>query len=217
MVATALARRCRVDAKRFARWTGTSPLVDTARADRAELRHGMMEYRCRDQRWIAASRVRCFATLLDLSTYSRWWTLVAVTPEGSSQLRPGVRFQFSGARPGGARFKWSAEVLEIEAPARIELAYTGGEYVGRTAWELEAVGSGTVVTYVYRGIRPISQRARDHFARWGTRLHSVAMQEDALAGLARLLGGPRVELDDEAWRKDVQRRVAAGIPALEAG
>jgi hypothetical protein len=43
------------------------------------------------------------------------------------------------------------------------------------------------------------------------------MQEDALAGLARLLGGPGAELDDAAWRKDVQRRVAAGIRGLEVG
>lgn len=40
------------------------------------------------------------------------------------------------------------------------------------------------------------------------------MQEDALAGLARALGGPGAERDDAAWRSDVQRRVAAGIRAL---
>ena len=117
--------------------------------------------------------------------------LVSVTPAGmTSRLRPGARFAFSGSRPGGERFEWTAEVLEIEAPARIELAYAGGEYEGRTAWELETVGNGTTVAYIYRGVRPLSQRARDHFARWGTRLHSVAMREDALAGLARLHGGP---------------------------
>jgi hypothetical protein len=42
------------------------------------------------------------------------------------------------------------------------------------------------------------------------------MKEDALAGLTRLLGGPGAEMDDDAWRKDVQRRVAAGIRALDA-
>jgi len=175
-----------------------------------------VEYRCRDECRIAAPRVRCFELLMDLSTYSRWWTLVAVTPDGrSTRLAPGFRFFFSGARPGGERFEWSAEVLEIEEPARIELAYTGGEYVGRTAWELEEVGDGTLVAYVYRGVKPISQRGRDHFARWGTRLHSVAMKEDALAGLARILGGSGSELDDAAWRMDVRRRVVAGIRALE--
>jgi uncharacterized protein YndB with AHSA1/START domain len=176
------------------------------------------EHRCRDEAHIAASGVRCFDLLADLSTYARWWTLVTVTPEGrTSRLVPGLRFQFSGARLGGERFEWMAEVLEIEEARRIEMAYAGGEYVGRTAWELEPVGNGTLVSYVYRGVRPMSPRSRAHFARWGTRLHSVAMREDALAGLARLLGGPGAELDDDAWRRDVARRVAAGIRTLEAG
>ena len=175
-----------------------------------------VEYRCRDERIIGASRVRCFETLMDLSTYSRWWTLVAVAPEGpGSRLRPGGRFQFIGTRPGGERFEWAAEVAEIEEPSRIELAYAGGDYVGRTAWELHAVRDGTLVAYVYRGVSANSPRSRDHFARWGTRLHTVAMKEDALAGLARLLEGSGAEGDDKAWRKDVQRRVAAGIRLLE--
>ena len=55
------------------------------------------EYRCRDERTIAAPRIRCFETLIDLSTYSRWWTLVTVTPEaGSPRLTTGARFRFSG-------------------------------------------------------------------------------------------------------------------------
>jgi hypothetical protein len=40
------------------------------------------------------------------------------------------------------------------------------------------------------------------------------MQEDALAGLVRLAGGAGSALDDDAWRRDVRRRVAAGIAAL---
>ena len=175
-----------------------------------------VEYRCRDEALVAAPRVRCFETLMDLSTYSRWWTLVTVTPEEpQSRLSPGARFQFSGARPGGERFEWSAQVLEVEEPTRIELAYTGGEYLGRTAWELAALPDATVAAYVYRGVRPNSRSGANHFARWGTRLHSVAMREDALAGLARIFGGPGADLDDEAWGKDVQRRVAAGIRALQ--
>ncbi len=179
---------------------------------KGELVRESLEYRCRDERIVGASRVRCFETLMDLSTYSRWWTLVTVTPEGpGSRLRPGARFRFVGARPGGERFEWAADVLEIEEPSRIELSYAGGEYVGRTAWELQAVRDGTLVAYVYRGVRANSQRSREHFARWGTRYHSVAMKEDALAGLARLLEGSGTEGDDEAWRRVVQRRVAAGM------
>ena len=174
-----------------------------------------VDYACRDERLIAAGRAQCFEVLADLSTYARWWTLVDVTPSGSAtRLGPGTRFQFSGARPGGERVEWIAEVLAMDAPARIELSYAGGAYRGRTAWELDAVGEATLVAYVYRGVQPMTARAREHFARWGTRLHSVAMQEDALAGLARFLGGPGAEVDDETWRADVRQRVAAGIRAL---
>ena len=83
----------------------------------------LSEHSCRDEGEVPAPRSACFETLLDLSTYARWWTLVTVTPVGPhSRLSPGVRFRFHGARPGGQRFEWSAEVLEVEAPARIELA-----------------------------------------------------------------------------------------------
>ena len=182
------------------------------------VRHEADEYRCRDELRIAASRERCFEVLVDLSTYARWWTLVRVTPEGTpSSLSTGTRVRFSGARPGGERVEWSAEVLEVRVPVRIELAYAGGEYLGHTAWELEADGGETRVAYVYRGVRPNSPRARAHFARWGTKLHSLAMPEDALRGLSRILGGPGAELDDETWRRDVRRRVADGIRALEPG
>ena len=174
------------------------------------------EYRCRDQGEVPAPRLACFETLMNLSTYARWWTLVTVTPVGpQSVLNPGVDFRFSGARPGGQRFEWSARVLEVEPPTRIEWAYTGGEYIGRTAWELSELPNSTLIAYVYRGVKANSPKAADHFTRWGTRLHTVAMREDALAGLARMFGGPGAELDDEAWRRDVQCRVAAGVRALE--
>jgi activator of Hsp90 ATPase-like protein len=127
------------------------------------VRHEADEYRCRDELRIAASRERCFEVLVDLSTHARWWTLVRVTPEGTpSSLSTGTRVRFSGAHPGGERVEWSAEVLEVRVPVRIELAY-------------------------------------------------------ALRGLSRLLGGPGAELDDETWRRDVRRRVADGIRALEPG
>lgn len=174
-----------------------------------------VEYRVRDERVIAASQERCFETLIDLSTYPRWWTLVAATPQGDgTRLRAGGRFQMAGARPGGAAVSWPVDVIEIDPPARIELAYAGVEYQGGTAWELDVVDGGTLVAYVYRGVRPVSARAIDHFARWGTRLHSVAMQEDALSGLARVFGGPGADMADDAWRADVQRRVVARIRAL---
>ena len=34
-----------------------------------------VEYRCRDERRIAAPGAPCFEMLVDLTTYTRWWTL----------------------------------------------------------------------------------------------------------------------------------------------
>jgi uncharacterized protein YndB with AHSA1/START domain len=173
------------------------------------------EYRCRDDALIAASPSACFAPLADLATYERWWTLVQITPlSGGSRLELGVRFRFTGARPGGAATSWIAEVLEIEPPSRIELSYASGDLLGRTAWELMAEPGGTRVAYVYRSVRANGAASAASLARFGTSLHSVAIRADALAGLARILGGPGSELDDAAWRARVQEQVAAGVRAL---
>jgi len=175
------------------------------------------EYACRDEALIAAPAADCFAVLADLATYARWWTLVAITPLGpSQQLVPGVRFRFGGARPGGAPVSWIAEVLEVEPERRIELAYAEGDLLGRTAFELEPARGGTRVAYLYRGVRANSAASAASFARYGIRLHSIAMREDALAGIARLLGGPGAELDDAAWAARVRQRVEAGVAALGA-
>ena len=173
------------------------------------------EYRCRDEAVIGAPPATCFTVLADLTTYGRWWTLVNVTPlDGGTILAPGVRFRFTGARPGGNATSWVAAVLEVEPPSRIEIAYASGDLLGRTAWELAAEGDGTRVAYVYRGVRPNSPASTASLARFGTRLHSVAMRVDALAGLARILGGPGSELADDVWRARVQEHVAAGVRAL---
>jgi len=171
----------------------------------------MTEYRCRDEIVVPAAIDRCFGLLADLATWAGWWTLVTVTPDGvDTRLAPGLRFRFTGGD-----VSWPVRVLEVVPSSRIELAYEGETYLGRTAWELGAAGlDATRVAYVYRGVRPVSAHAEAHFARWGTRLHSVALQEDALAGLVRLAGGAGSALDDAAWRRAVRRRVAAGIAAL---
>ena len=121
-----------------------------------------------------------------------------------------MRFRFTGARPGGAATSWVAAVLEVEPPWRIEIA-ASGDLLGRTAWELAAEGDATRVAYVYRGVRPNSPASTASLARFGTRLHSVAMHADAFAGLARLLGGPGGELADDVWCARVQEHVAAGV------
>lgn len=153
--------------------------------------------------------------LRDLGGYARWWTLVEVTPlAGGALIAPGGRFRFTGRRPGGEVVGWTAEVLEVDEPRRIELAYVAGDLAGRTAWELEEEAGATRVAYVYHGVVPLGAASRASFARYGTRLHSMAMREDALAGLARLLGGPGAELDDAVWRASVRERVARGVRAL---
>ncbi|MGH7896159.1 MAG: SRPBCC family protein [Candidatus Binatia bacterium] len=172
-------------------------------------------YRCRDDVVVPAASETCFAVLRDIGTYGRWWTLVRVEPvAGGTRLRPGVRIRFRGRRPGRAEVSWVTRVTAVHAPLRLELEYDEGDLLGTTGWELEAAPDGTRVAYVYYGVRPASPAAATTFGRYGTQLHSLAMREDALAGLARLFGGAGAELDDAAWRARVEARLAAGVRAL---
>ena len=173
-------------------------------------------YRCRDDVVVPAMPEACFAVLRDVGTYARWWTLLrAEALEGGTRLSPGVRFRLSGARADGTVVAWTVRVTVVHAPGWIELAYDGGDLLGTVGWELEAVGGGTRVAYVYYDVRPNGPAAERTFARYGTRFHSLAMREDALAGLVRLFGGAGSELSDEAWRRRVRERMATGIAALE--
>jgi len=169
------------------------------------------EQTCRDEALIPAPADDVFAVLTDLTSWSQWWTLVSVVPLGLTMLAPGVRFRFEGQRPGGPVTGWTVEVLELVPSRRIELAYVAGDLIGRTAWELEPDGGGTRVAYVYRGVHAEAPGSAATFARYGTRLHSVAMQVDALAGLARYLKGEPL---DDAWRAEVADRMAAGVEDL---
>lgn len=172
-------------------------------------------YRCRDDVVVPAASEACFAVLRDLGTYARWWTLVRVESlAGGSRLTPGVRFRFSGTRVDGSTTAWVARVTELHAPRRLELEYDEGDLLGTTGWELSDAPGGTRVAYVYYGVRPNAPSAEASFARYGMRLHSLAMREDALAGLVRLLGGAGSELDDDAWRARVRERMASGVAAL---
>jgi uncharacterized protein YndB with AHSA1/START domain len=172
-------------------------------------------YRCRDEIVVPAAAEACFAVLRDIGTYARWWTLVRVDPvSGGTRLSPGVRFRFSGIRPDGTGVSWVIRVTAVHAPQRLELEYDEGDLLGTTGWELEPVAGGTRAAYVYYGLRANSAAAADSFARYGTRLHSLAMREDALAGLVRLFGGTGAELDDEAWRARVRAHMAAGRVGL---
>jgi uncharacterized protein YndB with AHSA1/START domain len=175
-------------------------------------------HQCRDDVIVPAATEACFAVLRDIGTYARWWTLIDVTPvSGGTRLRPGVRFRTSGQRPGGEAVSWITRVTAVHAPVRIELEYDEGDLLGTTGWELETVPGGTRVAYVYYGVRPNSPTTERSFTRFGTRLHAIAMREDALAGLVRLFGGPGSELDDMAWRERVQTRVMAAIRLVTPG
>ncbi len=171
----------------------------------------MGEQTCRDEALIPAPPDEVFAVLTDLTTWNQWWSLVRVVPCGLMTLAPGVRFRFEGGRPGGALTGWTVEVVEVVAPQRIELAYVEGDLIGRTAWELQPADGGTLAAYVYRGVHAEAPGAEATFSRYGTRLHSVAMHVDALAGLARFVAGEPL---DDAWRVQVSDRMAAGVAAL---
>ena len=167
---------------------------------------------CRDEAVIPAPPARVWDALTDLSTWAKWWTLVSVVPLGANTLAPGVRFRFEGQRTGRPPTVWTVEVLDMDPLRRIELAYVDGDLVGRTAWELDADAGGTRAAYVYRGVHATSPESGQTFVRYGTRLHSVAMQVDALDGLARYVRGDPL---DAEWRATVRERMDAGVAALD--
>jgi uncharacterized protein YndB with AHSA1/START domain len=182
----------------------------------SEVRPGFGTYEVTDEAVIAAPVDAVWAVLEDLRTWRDWWTLIRVTPldpDAPTVVYPGLRFRIEGSRPGSQQTRgWNVVVREVVPGERIELEYTDGDLVGRTAWELSPVDDGTLVAYVYRGVHATVEESAATFAKYGTRLHSTAMACDALAGLARAVAGE--PLDDE-WRAEVQRRMAAGVAALD--
>jgi hypothetical protein len=193
-------------------------------------------FHCVDEKLIAASPAECFALLRRIREYGRWWRLVDVEPvRGGELLEVGSEFDFVGRRRAGRPVRWRCAVRALRPPGgdsergpstsskvaaaraagaidlgRIDLEYTEGDLVGPTGWEIEpaAERGGTLLRYVYRGVRPMSQESARTFAEHGTRFHSYAMQHDALPGIARLLGGPGSELSDAAWDAGLRAAMA---------
>ena len=170
------------------------------------------EMRCRDEVFVAATPEQVYDVLTDLRTYGRWWTLMQAIPVSGPELHEGSRWVFEGSRPGGRASRWTVEVTGMDRPHSIELSYVEGDLLGSAAWEVRPVGAGSVVAYVYRGVRAAHPASAETFRRYGTSLHSVAMQADALAGLARYLAGDEM---DEAWHRGVRARVDKAIGELE--
>lgn len=168
--------------------------------------------RCRDEVFVAADPGLVYQVLADLRTYEHWWTLMRAVPLGEPELRPGARFRFEGGRDGTPTTSWTVEVRAAVPAERIELAYVEGDLLGEVAWELRPAAGGTTAAYVYRGVRANSPSSAATFERYGTSLHSLAMELDALAGLARYAAG---NPPDEHWHEHVRASVAAGIASLE--
>jgi hypothetical protein len=138
----------------------------------------------RDECAIRAPARACYELVLAIRRYGEWWRLVACEPLGPENvLHVGSRFRFSGGP-----VSWVVEVRELHPFWRIDLEYATGDMLGPVHWEFAEADRVTTVRYVYDGILPNSEYTRTSFSSGRSlRLHSAAMQNDAFAGMRRLL------------------------------
>lgn len=139
-----------------------------------------------DECVLRAPARECFELVLAIRRYGEWWRRVTCEPLGpEGRLRVGSRFRFSGGP-----VSWIIEVRGLHPWRRIDLEYVEGDMLGPVRWEFLAEGDSTRVRYVYAGVRPNSDYTRASFASGRSlRLHTQVMQEDAFAGLRRILEG----------------------------
>jgi hypothetical protein len=185
-------------------------------------------YSCSDEGFVSTPAADCYALLRRIREYGRWWRLVAIEPVRCADLlEVGDEFDFVGRNPRG-EVRWRCAVRALLPPGgsrrgggdvgvrigRIDLEYVSGDLVGPTGWEIEPVPerSGTLVRYVYHGVRAMSAGSARSLSLCGTRLHSHAMRVDAFAGIARWFGGPGAELADDVW----DARVRAAMSEFDA-
>lgn len=137
-----------------------------------------------DECRIAAPAHECFELVLAIRRYAEWWQRIACEPLGpEGRLRVGSRFRFSGGP-----VSWVIEVRGLVPNRRIDLEYVEGDLLGPVRWEFLPDGDGTRVRYAYLGVRPNTDSTRASFASGRSlALHSQVMQEDAFAGLRRIL------------------------------
>jgi uncharacterized protein YndB with AHSA1/START domain len=163
---------------------------------------------CDDGTFVPASPEMVFDALLDVAHWNDWWVMMRFVPEGGGPLETGKRVEFDG---GVSR--WLVEVGEIERPLRIALRYAAGDLIGDAEWRIAPEQGGCRVSYAYLGVCAAAERPAATFGRFGTRLHTMVMQTDALPGLVRLLAGKPL---DETWRQSVRDSVRAGREAMIA-
>jgi Polyketide cyclase / dehydrase and lipid transport len=139
-----------------------------------------------DEALIRAPARRCFELVLAVRRYAEWWRAVRCEPLGTEgTLRVGSRFRFSGGP-----LSWVIEVTGLAPYRRVDLRYTEGDLLGPVRWEFVEGGDATLVRYAYRGVQPNSAHTIESFASGRSlRLHSERMQNDAFAGMRRLLEG----------------------------
>lgn len=137
-----------------------------------------------DETFVAAPARSCYELVLAVRRYGQWWRRVRCEPLGiEGTLRLGSRFRLSGGPVA-----WEVEVTGLRPWQRIDLEYASGDLLGPVHWEFRAAGGGTRVSYAYRGVRPNSEYTQASFASGrALRVHTEAMQEDAFAGMRRLL------------------------------
>ena len=163
---------------------------------------------CDDEAFIPAPPEAVFEALLDIGRWNDWWETMRFEPAQTGPLKVGDRVIFDGVVN-----KWTVEVLSIDAPRSIRLRYAEGALVGDTEWRVTPAPGGCRSAYVYHGVRACADRAASTFGRFGTALHTMVMQVDALDGLRRLMAGEPL---DERWRQSVRDRVADGRATLIA-
>lgn len=163
---------------------------------------------CEDAVFIAASPDQVFDVLLDIAGWNEWWVMMRFEPAAAGPLLPGSRIVFDG---GVSR--WTVEVLEVDRPRSIRFHYTDGDLLGLTEWRVTPEPGGCRAAYLYHGVTANAERAAATFEMFGTKLHTMVMEADALDGLRRKVTGEPL---DAAWRGSVRAAVATGRAALVA-
>ena len=163
---------------------------------------------CDDEAFIPAPPEAVFDALLDIGRWSDWWETMRFEPAQAGPSKAGDRITFNGVVS-----KWEVEIVSIDRPRSIRYRYVEGALVGDTEWRVTPAPGGSLAAYVYHGVRACQDRAATTFGRFGTELHTMVMQMDALDGLRRLMAGEPL---DDAWRQSVRDRVAAGRAKLIA-